>query len=156
MDTRGGIWRKIVSMMIMLTMITAYSIPAFADSKVADSNVIGSNAAGLNTENLNNDEDYELPKDSIEFLTWCAKEKGILLEGLTEEDIPEIKKHIDQYYDKKKQCLPKANFDIDTMTNEEYENYFNYYHEYGYIDSLKCHIEQQLEKSRQKTLKLTK
>lgn len=95
-------------------------------------------------KNLTSGQDYDLSKDDVEFLTKCAKEKNIMLENITEDDIPFIREIIKEFYRSKEENKPKNNYN-DIASFNEIEDYYLTYKVPG---SLYCEIQETLNQKK--------
>jgi len=103
--------------------------------------------------NLIKNEEYELNTEDTEFLTWCAKEKGLLVENVTKEDIPFIKECIDLFNKEKEGHGPKYRKD-DADSWYDWKDVYLAYEETG---ALFNYINEELEKrENQKKIKFKK
>ena len=92
-------------------------------------------------------------EEDTEFLTWCARENDLLIEGVTKEDISFIKECIDSFNKEKEENRPKNNRNDEDSWSEWKEFYFAY-EEPGILFD---YINEELDKrDKQKKLKLEK
>lgn len=101
--------------------------------------------------NLIKNEEYELTEEDTKFLTWCAKEKNLLIEGVTREEVSFIKECIEAFNNEMEQHRPRLSYE------DSYDAWNEFYMDYMQPGSLHYYINSALEeKGKIKKLEINK